>query len=118
MRFVAFMGVLGFKEMVENSTREKLVRVYNNAFISNATFALSNGKFITVNSHDGQYVTADLSQPLSSCLIVSDSVMFWTEDTSITSFVNIWRRLEKHLYLACIRACRCGVELQWANYHI
>jgi hypothetical protein len=89
MHFVAFLDVLGFKEMVENCTHDKLQRVYQNAFINNATYSLASGKIVPVETPDGSFVTPDLSNPLTSCLIVSDSVILWTQNASMQSFVNI-----------------------------
>lgn len=97
MKFIAFLDVLGFKEMVEKSTHEKLEKVYSNLFVSNAAYSISGGNFITVDSPTGSYATADLSKPLTSCLIVSDSVMLWTEDTSMKSFLNICAAVGKLL---------------------
>ena len=88
MKFVAFLDVLGFKAMVENVNHEKLRRVYEN-FLSNVASALSNGKFKIVESPSGQVAIADLAAPLSSSITVSDSVIFWTEDTSMKSFISI-----------------------------
>jgi hypothetical protein len=45
MQFVAFMDVLGFKDVVENCTYEKLQRVYQNAFVTNTTYSLSNSAY-------------------------------------------------------------------------
>src|ERR1051326_4827629 len=97
MKYVAFMDVLGFKDIVENSTHEKLERVYQNAFITNATYSLSNGKVTPFKTDQGEYVTPDLSNPLTSCLIVSDSVILWTESASMQSFVNIFSAVGKIL---------------------
>lgn len=91
------MDVLGFKDIVENSTHEKLERVYQNAFITNATYSLSNGKVTPFKTDQGEYVTPDLSNPLTSCLIVSDSVILWTESASMQSFVNIFSAVGKIL---------------------
>ena len=88
MKFVAFLDVLGFKEMVEACTHEKLERVYGN-LLTNVSMALSGGKFVTNESPSGQHLTADLTAPLSSSIIVSDSVIFWTDDTSMKSFIGI-----------------------------
>jgi hypothetical protein len=89
MQFVAFMDVLGFKDMVENCTHEKLERVYKNAFVTNTTYSLAKGKVVPVHTEAGDFVTPDLSNPLTSCLIVSDSVILWTNDASMLSFINI-----------------------------
>ena len=97
MKYVAFLDVLGFRSMVDRSTHEKLARVYQNAFITNATYSLSNGKVIPVSTASGEFVTADLSNPLTSCLIVSDSVILWTENASMLSFVNIFSTVGKIL---------------------
>ena len=97
IKYVAFLDVLGFKNMVEKSPHEKLERVYQNAFILNATSSLANGKVIPVKTDQGEYVTPDLSDPLTSCLIVSDSVILWTENVSMRSFVNIFSAVGKIL---------------------
>ena len=83
--------------MVNRSTHEKLVRVYQNLFITNAAYSLVNGKVVPVSTANGGFVTADLSNPLTSCLIVSDSVILWTENASMLSFVNIFSTVGKIL---------------------
>ena len=89
MQYVAFLDVLGFKDMVENSCHTKLYNVYKNLFISNAEMALSNGKYKVVEGQDGEVAVADLSEIQVQCLVVSDSVILWANDASMKSFIDI-----------------------------
>lgn len=87
--YVAFLDILGFKELVEGSTHDHLHRLYSNAFVSNAAMAVSNGAFKVVEGETAQVAIPDFSKAKVSCLVVSDSVLLYTTDDSMTSFIDI-----------------------------
>lgn len=87
--YVAFLDVLGFKELVEGSTHDHLHRLYSNAFVSNAAMSVSNGAFKVVEGETGQIAIPDFAKAKVSCLVVSDSVLLYSSDDSMTSFIDI-----------------------------
>ena len=87
--FVAFLDILGFKEMVERNEFDKLMRIYENFFLSNAALAAAGGTIKLIETDKGQRATADLTKATVECLIVSDSVLLWTSDNKMTSFIEL-----------------------------
>lgn len=87
--YVAFMDILGFKQLVERTTHENLHRLYSDIFIANAAMAVSNGAYKVVEEFSAKYAIPDLSKAKVSCMVVSDSVLLHTTDDSMTSFIDI-----------------------------
>jgi hypothetical protein len=88
--FLAFLDVLGFKDFVKNNDHGKVARVYDNLFSPNAELAASRGKFKVVSHPDGgQRAIADLGQAVVSSMVISDSIILWTKDGSMRSFIDI-----------------------------
>lgn len=95
--FVAFLDVLGFKELVEGSAHEKLLKLYGNAFVSNAAMAVSRGQFKVIDQGTGQVAVPDFSGAKVSCAVISDSVVLYSEDDGMTSFIDICSAVGKLL---------------------
>ena len=83
-RFIAYFDYLGFKKFIENNTLDYQKRIVVNNFrdIENA---LGKGK-----TKPAKYgVIADLSESKINCINFSDTVVFWTNDDSIDSLIEI-----------------------------
>jgi hypothetical protein len=88
--FFAFLDVLGFKELVGGSAHEKLLKLYGNAFVGNAAMAVSSGKFKVIDQETGQKVAVpDFSEARVSCAVISDSVLLYSADCGMRSFIDI-----------------------------
>lgn len=83
-RFIAYFDYLGFKEFIENNDLEYQSRIVGNNF-RDMESALGQGKF-----KDAPHgVIADISKSQINCINFSDTVVFFTNDTSETSLIEI-----------------------------
>ncbi|MFL5765772.1 MAG: hypothetical protein ACJ77K_17635 [Bacteroidia bacterium] len=87
--FIAFLDILGFKDLVNNNTHSDLTRKINNLLIPTVESALTHGNSITVEREGKQVRIADIKEIKINSLSISDSVMFWTNDRSLESFIQI-----------------------------
>lgn len=83
-RFIAYFDYLGFKEFIENNDLEYQKNIVGNNFrdIENA---LGQGKY----KDAPQGVIADISNSQINCINFSDTVVFFTNDTSEASLIEI-----------------------------
>ena len=88
-KFIAYLDILGFKDLVSNNSHERVCSLYEKLFATMTTIAISGGKTILVNDGDKQHATYDSSNIKVNSLIISDSVVIWTDDNSMKSFVDI-----------------------------
>jgi hypothetical protein len=86
--YVAFLDILGFKKIAIAHSHEHLKSVYQK-FSEAILHGLSNGKYVSF--HDGQTECfgPDIRQATVNSLLVSDSILIWTDDNSAESFKNI-----------------------------
>ena len=83
--FIAFFDILGFKEIINNNDLtevKKLIRL----LIRDIQTAVSEEKF--VSSNPGRCIP-DLEQQKVNCLIVSDSIVLWTNSNSELDFLGL-----------------------------
>lgn len=83
-RFIAYFDYLGFKEFIENNDLDYQRRIVSNNF-RDMESALGQGKYKDV-PHG---VIADISKSQINCINFSDTVVFFTNDTSESSLVEI-----------------------------
>jgi hypothetical protein len=82
--FIAYFDYLGFKKFIENNTLDYQKRIVGNNF-RDIESALGKGK-----TKPAKYgVIADLSESKINCINFSDTVVFWTNDDSTDSLVEI-----------------------------
>jgi hypothetical protein len=83
-RFIAYFDYLGFKEFIENNDLEYQRRIVGNNF-RDIESALGKGKY-----KDAPHgVIADISNSQINCINFSDTVVFFTNDTTETSLIEI-----------------------------
>lgn len=87
--YVAFLDVLGFKDLVNNNSHEDLVRKYQNLFAANTESSLANGAFTVVENDGKRMAMADCTKITVNSIIISDSVILWTPNASMKSFIDI-----------------------------
>ena len=86
--FVAFLDVLGFRDIVYNNNHESLTKIYDDLLLPAVQIGATMGEFQSIKGKDGQnLIVADLDQLKVNALVVSDSIMFWTDDTTREDFV-------------------------------
>ena len=85
--FVAFLDIMGYKQIVKNNTHEKLKDIY---FYDVSTVTAYNYSPQKVLRSDGKYQALDKAKRINvKSLMVSDSVIVWTPDDSMQSFRDI-----------------------------
>ena len=84
MRFITYFDYLGFGEFIRNNDLPYQKRILGNIF-RDMESALSRGKL-----KDAPYgVVADFSETRVHCINFSDTVIYWTDDTSVESLLEI-----------------------------
>ncbi|HLV46678.1 MAG TPA: hypothetical protein VKY32_06515 [Flavobacterium sp.] len=89
MKYVAFLDILGFKDLVLNNEHGRLIALYEIVFADTVDVALANGKIIIKKEENKLLYTPDRSKILVNSIIVSDSVILWTDDCSVKSLIDI-----------------------------
>ena len=88
-KYIAFLDILGFKDLVTNNSHEDLMHKVQNLLIPIIETALSNGKMKRVQRDGIDISIADVENIKIHSLSISDSIMFWTDDDSLESFIQI-----------------------------
>ena len=88
-KYIAFLDVLGFKDLVKNNPHEKLATIYERLFSSAVTVGLSKGNRIFFEKDGKSFWEPKFSDITVNSLIVSDSIIVWTDDVSPESFLQI-----------------------------
>ena len=88
-KFVAFLDILGFKDLVENNSAEALTAIYSEAL------AFAYSRSIEILDNDLRYG----DQKINS-LIVSDSILFWSENNDVLSFSKMIVILHAFMFAA------------------
>lgn len=83
-KFIAYFDYLGFKQFIENNDLAYQERIMGNNF-RDMESAIAQGK-LKEASHG---VIADLSNHTINCINFSDTVVFWTNDDSNESLIEI-----------------------------
>ncbi len=83
--FIAYFDFLGFKEFILNNDEDILMRRMGHIF-RDIEFALGQGK---VQSPKNGVILADLSELKINALNISDTVVFWTNDTTLESLEEL-----------------------------
>lgn len=91
--YIALLDILGFKDIIEKNTHEEAIH-YFETFRIHLQGGIANWKSAT-----GEYGEPifDVKTTDISSLIISDTVIFWTNDDSIKSFFNITRAIQELL---------------------
>ena len=82
--FISYFDYLGFKQFIENNNLEYQKRIIGNNF-RDIESALSKGKYRDVPKG----VIADLKNSNINCINFSDTIIFWTNDDSEASLIEI-----------------------------
>lgn len=83
--YIAYFDILGFKEFIENNEKEYVDRNFQHIFRESQT-AISGENYI---QYDPGTIIPDLSKSEINCMHFSDSIIFWTSDSSPENFKKI-----------------------------
>lgn len=88
-KFIAFLDILGFKDLVLNNSHLRLVDLYEKIFSLGIQISLAGGKINIVDQKGKKTAIPALEKSMVNSLIISDSVLLWTDDSSMKSFVDL-----------------------------
>jgi hypothetical protein len=88
-KFIAFLDILGFKELIENNSHEKVVESYKEIFKLN--YFRSFGIFL-------ENPALDKDDAKLNSIIISDSILVWTDEANNNSFLKLIMVVKALLY--------------------
>lgn len=88
-KYVAYLDILGFKDLVYNNHHERIYELYNKVYTEVFTHALVGGQLEVVSKEGKNSFTYDAKSIDVNSLIVSDSLILWSNDASVDSFVRM-----------------------------
>lgn len=99
-RYLAFLDILGFKDLIENNKLEEVVKLYE-MFEPSLLFsmAVANIKY-RLEHLDSPPTLPTAEQTHLNSLFISDSIIIWTDDDYPNRFVEIISVVKQHMKLA------------------
>ena len=90
-KYIAYLDILGFKDLVNNNTPERVYELYDKVFFQIFTLSLSNGRVQLFNRNDSKTLSMQIETEkiTVNSITISDSIIIWTDDNSMISFTNI-----------------------------
>lgn len=89
-RFVAFLDVLGFSDFVDRNDHAKLTRVYENLLSGMIPMSLPGMKIKTQNEGTPEaYGFPDLSEVKVHALLISDSILFFSDRADQQGLIDV-----------------------------
>lgn len=99
-RFVAFLDVLGFSDFVDRNDHQKLTNVYDNLLSGMLPMALPGMKIKTLNEGTPDAVgVPDLSEVEVHALLISDSILFFSDRADQKGFTQVLTAAQRCLCL-------------------
>lgn len=89
LHYVCFADVLGFRSLVASMTHAELDRRYRNGFLTGAENAVAQGRWRVEQREGEEVVVAEIETATINMLVVSDSVIFWSDEARCAEFVAI-----------------------------
>lgn len=86
--FYAYLDILGFKQLVENNSIEKLLDLYKRIDLV-VQSSLSKGQLKFIDEGENKSIKPDLKFAEINSMIVSDSIMLWTHNDNVWSFLDM-----------------------------
>src|SRR5689334_9515088 len=108
--FFAFLDILGFKEIVLNTDHGNLEKLYLSTLPVNIDGALAGGRFLILDQNGQKVILPDTQRASVNSLLVSDSIMMWTEDDSMKAFIDIVAAVRRIMFYSLF----CGMPLRGA----
>ncbi|HDX9588230.1 TPA: DUF262 domain-containing protein [Bacillus pseudomycoides] len=105
--FFAFLDILGFKDLVNNNSNESLIDLYSKVIDGSVESALSKGQ---INIDENGNIKPDLGFASVNTLVISDSILFWTNHDHPWSFIDLIIVVREVLY----NSMKAGIPLRGA----
>ena len=95
IKYIAFLDILGFKELIENNKLQEIEELYDSLQKSLLfTFAYSNPK------HMGAKKLPTIVETVLNSLVISDSIIIWTDDDDQGSFMELLFAVKYFMYFS------------------
>jgi hypothetical protein len=94
-KYVMFLDILGFSQLVSNNTPDQLKQIYNSEIHQTAGMCTLLSASIFKSAHDFKILAketgelSDVHQTSINFHVLSDSLIAWTNDTTFESLKNI-----------------------------
>jgi hypothetical protein len=94
-KYVLFLDILGFKDLIENNSHEEIEKIYKHQVIESYGPAihmssLFSGQNIQVEFRIDGNILKDTVQNTLNLHIMSDSILIWTNDASLDSLMKLF----------------------------
>lgn len=89
LHYVCFADVLGFRSLVSALTHDELDRLYHRRLLPGAEYAVAQGRSRVVQREEGEVLIAETELATLNMLVVSDSVIFWSDSRRCAEFTAI-----------------------------
>ncbi|HLP53445.1 MAG TPA: hypothetical protein VK151_00370 [Fluviicola sp.] len=92
-KYIALLDILGFKDLIENNTHEEVVKLFDN-FRIYLQMALAKQKSTVDRLGRSVY---DVSNSRINSIIISDTLIFWTNDNDPEDFFELIDCLQRFM---------------------
>jgi len=97
--YIAFLDILGFKDLIENNQLDDVIKLYDKFEPSLLySMAFTNLEWRSKNLKNSDLPGLD-NMPLNS-LMISDSILIWTDSDSGKDFIQLLNTVKYHFQLA------------------
>lgn len=110
-RYLAYLDILGFKEMIENNTLQVIEGLYS-TFEPSILYSMgrTNIDYLLNDYKLSGTKLAPIETTNLNTLVISDSILIWTDDTNPNNFVQLVTTVKHHLHLSM----KLGIPLRGA----
>ncbi|QWH69629.1 DUF262 domain-containing protein (plasmid) [Bacillus wiedmannii] len=105
--FFAFLDILGFKDLVHNNSNKNLIDLYSKIIDGSVENALSKGQ---INIDENGNTKPNLDYASVNTLVISDSILLWTNHDHPWSFMDLILVVREILY----NSMEAGIPLRGA----
>lgn len=105
--FFAFLDILGFKDLVNNNSNKNLIDLYSKIIDGSVENALSKGQ---INIDEDGNTNPNLDYASVNTLVISDSILLWTNHDHPWSFMDLILVVREILY----NSMKAGIPLRGA----
>jgi len=98
-KYIAFLDILGFKDLIENNKLDDIEKLYDTLQKSVLySFAISNPEHKLINK--GKVDLPSIKETNLNSLVISDSIIIWTDDDSQGSFFELILAVKYFMYFS------------------
>lgn len=120
-KFIAFIDILGFKELIEKKSHAELIEIYNRGFALSNQISSSKNNYVEYEINGEFKSVPDISKSEINSFLFSDSIVYWTNNTTKHCFEQLLIVLKNTFQISLLnglplRAAISVGELSFTNY--